>query len=45
MSAVARIRRPIGGGHFLFGMSHYPFVTLAVLVVAIALLVYLARRR
>jgi hypothetical protein len=42
---VARIRRPVGGGHFLFGLSHYPFLALALLVVVIAALVYLNRRR
>jgi hypothetical protein len=42
---VARIRRPVGGGHFLFGLSHYPFLALALLVLLIAALVYLNRRR
>jgi hypothetical protein len=41
---VARIRRPAGGGHFLFGLSHYPFIALALLVVVVAALVYLNRR-
>jgi hypothetical protein len=45
MTEVARIRRPIGGGHFLFGLSHYPFLVLALLVVVVAALVYLNRRR
>ena len=41
---TARIRRPPGGGHFLFGLTHYPFLLVAVLVVLV-LLVYLSRRR
>jgi hypothetical protein len=43
--SAARIRRPIGGGHFLFGLGHYPFLALALLVVVVAVLVYLNRRR
>jgi hypothetical protein len=39
-----QIRRPPGGGHFLFGLSHYPFLLLAVVVVVVVL-VYLSRRR
>jgi hypothetical protein len=42
---LARIRRPPGGGHVLFGLSHYPYLVLAVLVVVVALVVYLNRRR
>jgi hypothetical protein len=38
------IRRPPGGGHFLFGLGHYPWLVLA-LVVVVAVLVYLNRRR
>jgi hypothetical protein len=44
VTEVARLRRPIGGGHFLFGLSHYPFLVLALLVVVIAVLVYRNRR-
>jgi hypothetical protein len=40
-----RIRRPPGGGHFLFGLGHYPFLVLAVVVVTIAVLIYVNRRR
>jgi hypothetical protein len=45
VTEVARIRRPVGGGHFLFGLSHYPFLVLALLVVVVALLIYVNRRR
>jgi hypothetical protein len=45
VSEVGRIRRPIGGGHVLSGLSHYPFLALAVVVVVIALLVLTNRRR
>jgi hypothetical protein len=44
VTEVARVRRPIGGGHVLFGLSHYPFLALALLVVVIATLVFLNRR-
>jgi hypothetical protein len=40
-----RIRRPPGGGHFLTGLGHYPFLVLALVVVVVALLVYRNRRR
>jgi len=40
-----RIRRPPGGGHFLFGLGHYPFLVLVVLVVVVVVLVYVNRRR
>jgi hypothetical protein len=42
---VARIRRPFGGGHFLFLLSHYPFLALALLVAVVAVVVYLNGRR
>jgi hypothetical protein len=45
VTEVARIRRPVGGGHFLFGLSHQPFLLLALLVVVVAVLVYLNRRQ
>ena len=45
VTEVARIRRPVGGGHFLFGLSHQPFLLLALLVVVVAVLVYVNRRR
>jgi hypothetical protein len=45
VSELARVRRPIGGGHFLFGLGHHPLLALALLVVVIAALVYLNRRR
>jgi hypothetical protein len=44
VTEVVRIRRPVGGGHFLSELSHYPFLVLAVLVVVIAVLVYVNRR-
>ena len=40
-----RIRRPPGGGHFLHGLSHYPFLVLALVVVLVVVLVYVNRRR
>jgi hypothetical protein len=45
VSEVARIRRPVGGGHFLFGLSHYPYLALAVVVVVVAVIVYTNQRR
>ena len=44
MSEVARIRRPVGGGHLLFGLSHYPFLALALLVVLVAAIIFANRR-
>jgi hypothetical protein len=45
VTEVARIRRPVGGGHFLFGLGHYPFLVVALMVVLIAVLIYVSRRR
>ena len=42
---MARIRRPVGGGHFLSGLSHYPYLALAVLVVVVAVVIYTNQRR
>lgn len=42
---LARIRRPPGGGHFLFALSRNPALALVVLVCLVALAVYLSRRR
>ena len=44
MTAPPLIRRPPGGGHFLLGLSHYPLLLIAVLVVIVAL-AYLSHRR
>jgi hypothetical protein len=44
MLDVARIRRPPGGGHFLFGLSHaQTWVLVLAVVVIVALILY--RRR
>jgi hypothetical protein len=42
---TARLRRPPGGGHFLFGLSHHPLLALVLVVLVVALLVYVNRRR
>jgi hypothetical protein len=44
VSEIARIRRPIGAGHFGYGLSHYPFLVLAVVVVVVAVVIYANRR-
>lgn len=41
-----RIRRPPGGGHFLFGLSHAQTLVVVIgIVLIVALLVYQNRRR
>jgi hypothetical protein len=45
MAMIARIRRPIGGGHFLFGLHRHPLLTLVIILVAVGVVIYLNRRR
>jgi LPXTG-motif cell wall-anchored protein len=42
---VTSIRRPPGGGHFLFGLTHAQTAVVVLGIVLILLAIYLTRRR
>jgi hypothetical protein len=46
MVDAARIRRPPGGGHFLYGLTHAQTLVVVIgIVVVVAILVYQNKRR